>query len=221
MTTLGRTPRWLSWLERRIGWLEIPNIAILLVTLQGLGFLMVASNPAWAPMLALYPDAVLREGEFWRLVTFLSLPISMSPLWVIFVLWFLYFVVSTIENEWGAFKTTFYTLISVVLTITYSLVFGYPVTSIAHFESSLFLAAAALYPEFEVRLFLIFPVKMKYLAWFTAAFAIWQFATGTWLDRGHLLAIYSNFVVFFGPSVLERVKQWNRRRTYRRRSRLE
>jgi hypothetical protein len=77
-----QAPRWLKWLEKRFGWLGVPNIAILFVTLQGLGFLMLSSNPAWLERLALLPDRVL-AGEYWRLITFLALPVSMSLLWVI------------------------------------------------------------------------------------------------------------------------------------------
>src|SRR5205823_2070717 len=140
----------------------IPGIGILFITLQALGFLLVASDPIWMLRLALDPDAVLRGHEYWRLITFLALPLSMSPLWVIFVLWFLYFIFSSIETEWGSFKTTFYVLVSVVVTIAFSFAFNYPVTQVSHFESTLFLAAASLFPEMEILLFFVVPVKMKW-----------------------------------------------------------
>src|SRR5947209_4082328 len=99
--------RWLRSLERGLGWIAIPNLAIILVTLQALGFLMVLSNPFWAPRLALVPELVI-GGEYWRVVTFLALPLSTSPIWVIFTLWFIYFIVDMIEREWGEFQTTLY-----------------------------------------------------------------------------------------------------------------
>jgi len=132
----GQTQKWMRFLERRLGWIAVPNLAVILVTLQALGFLMVMSDPIWIGRLALVPELVL-AGEYWRLVTFLALPLSTSPLWVIFTLWFLYFVVNMIENEWGAFKTTFYVLISICLMIAFSFVFQYPITQIAGFESTL------------------------------------------------------------------------------------
>ncbi len=201
----GQTPKWLRVAERYLGWLAIPNIAILFVTLQALGFFFVASNPAWVDQLALYPSQVF-AGEYWRLVTFLALPLSMSPIWVLFVLWFLYFIINTIENEWGAFKTTLYVLISILVTIAYSLGTGYPVANVSYFEATLFLAAAALYPEMEVRLFLILPVKMKWLAWLTLALVCIQLLMSGWMERFYILAIFSNYLIFFGPAVLYRVK---------------
>jgi len=203
------------FLERRMGWLAIPNLAILLVTLQGLGFLMVSMDPIWASRLALIPEAVL-DGQIWRLITFLALPLSMNLFYAVLGLWFLYFIVNTIENEWGAFRTTFYTLISILVTIGFSLAFGYPVGQTSHFQSTLFLAAAALYPEQEVQLFMVLPIKMKWLAWLTLAFVGLELVRGDWMDRLFLAAIYSNYMIFFGPAQLDMVHQLLRRRRFRR-----
>jgi hypothetical protein len=90
---MAQSPRWLDRLERVLGWLAIPNIAVIFVTLQALGFLMLSSDPIWLTRLALVPEMV-SAGEYWRLVTFLALPVSMSLLWVIFSLWFLYFILN-------------------------------------------------------------------------------------------------------------------------------
>ena len=85
----NQTPQWLQKAERKIAWLAIPNLAVTLVGLQVIGFILVMSNPAWYPRLMLQPQLVL-EGEVWRLVTFLCLPLTTSLLWLIFVLWFLF-----------------------------------------------------------------------------------------------------------------------------------
>jgi hypothetical protein len=203
-------PVWLRMLERTAGWIAIPNLGILLVTLQALGFIFISMDPAWAEVLALIPSAV-RGGEYWRLVTFLSMPLSQSPLWMIFVLWFLYFIVNTLEQQWGAMRTTLYVIVSVALTIAYSLALDYPVLSVSHFESSLFLAAAMLFPEFEVSVFFLLPVQMKWLAALSGLMVLIEAWQGTWYDRGYLLAIYSNFIVFFGPAGLGLLKQSLRR----------
>lgn len=216
--TFDDTPRWLNFLERKLRWLAIPNIAILLVTLQVLGFFMVTSNPAWISILALIPESVLR-GEYWRVITFLALPLSMSPIWVLFTLWFLYSIVNTIENAWGSFKTTLYVLVSILLTVILSLSLNYPVTQATDFESTLFLAAAMLFPEMEVRLFFAIPVKMKWLAWMSLAFLGFRFFQSDWIQRFYLIAIYSNFLIFFGPAALSRIRQMIRREQFKRRMR--
>lgn len=214
----GRAPRWLDKLERHLGWLGVPNIAILFVTLQALGFFMVSTNPMWRDTLALFPDRVL-GGEYWRLVTFLALPVSMSLLWVIFALWFLYFILNAIESEWGDFRTTLYVLVSIILTIAFSFVFDFPIMDVSDFQGSLFLAAATLFPDYEIQLYLIFPVKMKWMGWLSVAFVAYRFFGYGLLGKLYLLAIYSNYLIFFGPALIERVRQYARRKNFQRKNR--
>ncbi len=209
------SPKWLGFLERYLRWLAIPNLAIILVTLQVLGFLLVTTDPIWLDRLALYPGQVL-QGEYWRLITFLSLPLTLNPFWVIFGLWFLYFILDTIEREWGAFKTTFYVLVSIVLTIAVSFALDLPVLEVTDLQSTLFLAAAALFPEFEVRLFFIIPVKMRWLGWLTLTFLFVRLFQSSWDGRFYLLAIYSNYCLFFGPVLVNRIRQWIRRENFKK-----
>lgn len=208
----GKTPRWLSFLERRLQWLAVPHIAILFVTLQALGWFMVLSNPRWRFELALIPEAVL-QGQVYRLITFLALPIS-SGIWMLFVLWFIYFILNTIESVWGAFKTTFYVLTSLLVMIAYSFAFSYPILAVDHFESTLFLAAAALFPDTEILLF-FFPVKMKWLAILTGAFILLELVRGGWEDRFFLVAVYSNYLIFFGPALIDRIRNRTRRARFK------
>lgn len=207
----------LNWkkLEKSLGWIAIPQISLLLITLQILGFIMISYESSWFERLALIPSGVW-AGEYWRVITFLALPVAQGPIWFLFALWFLYFVLTTIENEWGAFKTTLYVLTSIFLTIVYAMVMRYPVLQVTHFHSTLFLAAAALFPEFEVSLFMLMPVKMKWLAWFSGFLIVRELWSLDFVGQGHLIVIYSNFILFFGPQVLDRFKSWVRRKNFKR-----
>ncbi len=215
---MPEAPKWLRMLERCLPWLAVPNIANYIVGLQFIGFVLVFSDFSWMGKLALIPELVF-QGEIWRLITFLALPVSLSPLWIFFVLWFLYFIVDGIEGAWGAFRTTFYILVSVFLTICFSLIFMVPITYVGDLESTLFLAAAALNPEYEILLFFVLPVKIAWLGWLTAAFILWRFVTGSWLERLYLLAIYSNYLLFFAPyhywQLKQRYRRWNFRRQFK------
>jgi membrane associated rhomboid family serine protease len=212
---MAQSPRWLNRLERVFGWIAVPNIAVIFVTLQALGFLMLSSDPIWLTRLALVPEFV-SAGEYWRLITFLALPVSMSLIWVIFALWFLYFILNMIESEWGAFRTTLYVLVSILVTIAFSFAFDYPITNVSDFQSTLFLAAASLFPDYEVRLYFAIPVKMKWMAWLSVAFLIYKFFNSGSVGKLYLLAIYSNYLVFFGPAMMGQVKQWVRRESFKR-----
>src|SRR5262249_45563262 len=162
---------------------------------------------AWMLQLALDPK-LASQGEFWRVLTFLAVPVSLNPIWMLISLWFLYFIVNLIESEWGAFKTTLYVLVSYVLTVAFAFAFNYSVYTTSDFIATLFLAAAALYPNFEVRLYFLIPVKMKWLGWLTLGFLGLRVIQGGWVDRLYLAAIYSNYLLFFGPVLLGRIKDW-------------
>jgi hypothetical protein len=209
----GQTPKWIDRLERLMPGLGIPNLALYLVGAQALGFLLAFTQSAVLGLLYLDPALVLK-GELWRLVTFLVMPLSLSPLWMVFVLYFLYFIINGIEEEWGDFRTTLYVLVAVLLTIAFSLVFNWPITSMVELQSTLFFAAATIAPEYQILLFLVIPVKMKWLAWVSAAYVVWALIVGTWLGRLYLLTIYANYLLFFGPYFMGRVRAFQRRKKF-------
>lgn len=214
------SPKWLAWLEKKLPWIKfiaIPRIGFILVTLQGLGFFFIEMNPLWLERLALIPQEVLEHGEYWRPITLLSLPISSSPIWALLALWFLFTIVEAIESAWGDFRTTFFLLISWTMTVAYSLATGYTVTRATDFESMLFLAGATLFPEAEASLFFIMPIKWKWLGGFTALIQVVQFIRGDWGDRGYLLAIFSSYLLFFGPAALDQIRNRIRKRKWNQR----
>lgn len=209
----GQTPKWIDRLERLMPGLGIPNLALYLVGAQALGFLLARYDLRMMLLLMLDPYLVFK-GELWRLVTFLALPLSLNPLWMVFGLYFLYFIINGIEEEWGEFRTTLYLLVGVLLTITFSFAFGVPITSIVELQSTLFLAAATIAPEYQILLFLVIPVKMKWLAWVSVAYIVWSLVVGTWLGRLYLLTMYANYLLFFGPYFVGRLKAFQRRKKF-------
>ena len=211
----GQTPKWIDRLERLMPGLGIPNLALYLAGAQALGFLLASYQRSLLQLLVLEPGLVLK-GELWRLITFLAVPLTLSPLWMVFVLWFLYFIISGIEEEWGEFRTTLYVLVAVLLTIAFSFVFNMPITSMVELQSTLFLAAATIAPEYQILLFFVIPVKMKWLAWVSAAYIVWALIVGTWLERLYLLTMYANYLMFFGPYFVDRLKAYQRRRKFQR-----
>jgi hypothetical protein len=210
----GQAPRWIDRLERLMPGLGIPNLALYLVGAQGLGLLLVLYDPKAFALLGLAPSLVLK-GELWRLVTFLAVPISTSPLWAAIILYFIYFIVNGIEEEWGEFRTTLYVLVAVVLTIAFSFAFNVPIWSVSELQSTLFLAAATIAPDYQILLFFILPVKMKWLAWLTVAYIVWALIVGTWLSRLYLVTMYANYLLFFGPYFVGRLKAFYRREKFK------
>jgi membrane associated rhomboid family serine protease len=210
----GREPRWLKNLSRRIPWLAIPNLALTIVSLQVLGFFMISARPDLYQALALVPARVA-EGEIWRLVSFLALPWTMSPIGMLLIALFSYFILNMIESQWGSFRTTLYLLIGVVLTAVFAMIFGFPVANAYGLASTFFFAAATLFPQHQIHLFLVLPVKFKHLGFIALAFVLFRFLQETWMGRLYLLTVYANYLLFFGPALGENVRQWKRRRDFR------
>jgi hypothetical protein len=209
----GQTPKWIDRAERLMPGLGIPNLALYLCGAQGLGFFIVLAKPQALGLLILDPYLVL-HGELWRLVAFLAVPLTLNAFWMVFVLWFLYFIINGIEQEWGEFRTTLYVLTAVLLTIAFAFVFGARIVSVPELQSTLFLAAATIAPEYQILLFFILPVKMKWLAWLSVAYIVWSLIVGSWLGRLYLLVMYANYLLFFGPYFAGRLKAFYRRKKF-------
>ena len=88
---------WLDRLERRIGFIAIPGLPMILVGFTALVFVLAYLTPDFIPALVLDPVRV-RHGEVWRLVTYIFIPSTLSPWWILFALWFLWWVGTGLER---------------------------------------------------------------------------------------------------------------------------
>jgi len=125
--------------------------------------------------LALYPGAIL-QGQIWRLVTFVFVPASSGWLTLIF-LYFYYFIGSTMEREWGQAKFNLYFFSGMLFTVIYAFLVHFlgggnlnPYYVAEFIYLSMFFSFATYYPDVQVLLFFIIPIKIKWLAWVDAAY---------------------------------------------------
>jgi hypothetical protein len=205
-------------LERAFGRYAVPDLTLYLVCGQA-GFLIAwMANPRILERIALVPSLVV-QGEWWRLLTFPFFPPTTNVLFAIFGLWFLFFMGRELEAHWGAFRFNVYLLIAYVASVGAAFL-SYAVTgegaaSSAFFDGSVFLAFAQLYPEFVIYLFLILPVKAKWLALATWVLYGWTFLTGDAMAKAMVAASVLNFLLFFGRDIVQSMRS-NRRRMTRR-----
>lgn len=197
---------WLQKLERKINKFAIHNLMYYIVALTGLVFILyMFFGYEFISRLYFFPDAIL-NGEIWRIITFVFIPPSFSPLWIIFALYFYYMIGRTLEQQWGTARFNLYYMFGVIGTVVASLLTG-TIGMPTYLNLSLFLAFAHLFPDFQVLLFLIIPVKMKYLAylnWFFFAFTI---LTGSMSDRVAAIVALANFFIFFYGDFTRGVKR--------------
>ncbi len=215
---------WLNSLERRFGFLAIPGLIRIIVVFTALVYLLTYLNPEFLSLLQLDP-ARIRGGEVWRLVTYIFIPRAgvqpnsmLSPLWLVLALWFLWFIGEGLERAWGAFRLTLYFLVGMIGTTIAAFLFGAQFSN-AMLASSLFFAFAWFYPDEVIYVFFILPMKIKWLAWISAALLIFGFLMGSNSYRMSLLAAFSNYFIFFGPEIVYQVR--HRKEVSARRKRFE
>jgi membrane associated rhomboid family serine protease len=209
---------WLDKLERKFGRLAISGLMKYIVVLNGLVYLLMYLDPtgAYVHTLTLIPQLVW-AGEFWRLITYIFIPPSASPLFILFILYFYYLIGSTLEQEWGSFKFNLFYLFGIIGTTLAAFITGGETTSL-YLNLSLFLAFAQLFPDFELLLFFILPVKIKYLGWLQWAFIALTVITASLPAKIAALVSVVNFFIFFGKDLFSQAKLNNR--SYQRRQKF-
>jgi len=205
------TAAWVDRAERRLRFLEIPNLAAFLTAMNALSALLTSIKPEFPEQLLLQPSSIL-HGQVWRAVTFVLVPPDMPLLWLIFWLILYFTYLNALERAWGDFKFTLYVLIGALATAGASLATRMPFGSF-YFVMSLFLAFAKINPDVQLLLFFVVPVKMRWIAavaWFVLA---WGMLFGGFQDRVAILAGLFNYALYFGPDHAFQLRQaWRRRR---------
>jgi len=210
----------LDKLERKFGRFAIANLPVLLVAGQAAAFVLARAKPEFSQTLLLIPAKVL-QGEVWRLISWVFIPQTDSILFIIFELWLLFMFGRALESLWGAFKFNVFFFIGFVLSVGVAFAVPWAPVSNVYLLASLFLAFAYLNPDFELLLFFILPVKIKWFAYLTwIGFAI-TLAIGSWQDRAMVGAGVVNFFLFFASDIRLRLRGAGRRTVKRQQARID
>ncbi|MCX7771997.1 MAG: rhomboid family intramembrane serine protease [Clostridia bacterium] len=203
----------LSRLELRYGRYAISNLALYIAALNLavflLTFLLFGGDSFRTQMtLALIPSEVFK-GQVWRLITFILIPDNFSPIWILFTVYLIYMIGTSLERYWGRFKLNIFYLVGILGSIVAAFITGFGMTGM-YLNLSLFLAYATLFPEQEFLLFFVLPVKVKYLGILDALYIFYQLFTairfGAWPFVGAILVAFLNYILFFGDDFLKWIK---------------
>ncbi|WP_243200824.1 rhomboid family intramembrane serine protease [Lawsonibacter celer] len=205
----------------------IPNLMKYIVIGNVVVFLLdLFSNYACSNLLAFFPDLIL-QGQVWRIISFIFIPINYSPLFFLLSLYFYWFIGTTLEREWGSGKFTLFYASGIVLTVIAGVLLRltgvwevYSYVNMYYVNMSMFLAFASLYPDMQVLFFFIIPVKVKWLAWLDLALfgidCVRYIAGGVWMFCLLPLVAVLNYLLFFWSDVsalFGRVKYRHSRQT--------
>ena len=232
----------LDRLERRLGRLAVPNLALLIAMGQGLVLVMNwlnASQPGAADVMQgwqLKGSEVL-AGEWWRLLTFVFVPPGGGILFL-FALYLFVVMGGALENQWGAFRFNVYMLVGCVASVAVAFIVPDQAVTVGYLGLSVVLAFACLFPDFRLYVMFVFPVPIKFLAWFVWFFYGVTLFSGmasvfdgdlgdelpsdtNWLDKLLVLSSILNFALFFGSDILSKIRSGQRRQQHRRQAERE
>ncbi len=125
----------------------------------------------------IFDPALILKGQIWRLVSWIFYPTANHIFFAAIMLYFYYFIGSTLEREWGTAKFTVYYLFGMLMHIVFAFIvwgiFGQSVfIDASYLNLSMFFAFAVFYPDQRVMLFFFIPIKIKWLALVDAAFFV-------------------------------------------------
>ena len=199
--------RLLARLERRLGRYAIEHLTYFIVGGMAIVFLLGQLQVDFYSRLTL-DIGLVRAGQVWRLVTYLFLPTSDSMLWILFSLYWVWMVGSNLESEWGPLKFNLYYLIGMLGTTTAAWLTGAAVGNL-YLNMSLFFAFATLFPNYEILMFFVLRIRVKWLGLLSAGYVGYRFALGDWVIRGAIFAATINYFVFFGEHLFRLLRSRN------------
>ncbi len=208
----------LNRLERKFGRYAIRQLIVYIVGINALIYILRIGMPQSdaVSMLVLDPYLVI-QGEVWRLITWVFIPPSASLLWIFFILYFYYMIGAGLEQEWGSFRFNLYYFTGMAATALAAFITGQGTTAL-YLNLSLFLAFAYIYPDFQIMLFFIIPVKVRYLAWLNWAFIAFTVLTAPLALKIAAIVSVSNYLLFFGRDIINTAKHrgssYHRRREF-------
>ena len=195
-------------MERKFGRYAIHGLMKYVVACYIIGYVLEFFAPQLYSYLTLEPYMIFHYGQVWRIVSWVLIPPPTGNIIFAVIMIVLYYQLGTaLENTWGAFRFNLYIFGGVLFSILGALVLyaiygGQPVSfggsfSTYYINMGIFLAFALCYPDMQILLYFIIPIKMKWMAIVYGALMVYEFVTSGWTGRVAILASILNFLIFF------------------------
>ena len=235
----------MSKFEKKFGRYAIPNLTLILILSYVAGYVIEllgsAAGVNMLGFLTLDPYRIL-HGQIWRLVTWVIVPPESLGIFTVIMLYFYYSLGTTLERTWGTYRYNVYIFSGMLFTIIGSflcmgvvyLMYGSLPTEIAssyfysgsyafstyYINLSIFLAFAATYPDMQVLLMFVIPVKVKWMGILDAVLMLYYVIKGGVFTKFAIIASLLNFVLYFWQLHRSRIspKQMHRRAQFEKKS---
>lgn len=200
---------WLNKLEKKYGKYAIPNLTYVIIGCYIIGYLIQFFAEEFFLYLSLNPYAIIR-GQVWRLFTWLLLPPGTFSIFTVISLFFYYYIGTSLERAWGTFRYNMFLLSGILFTVVGAFLLllipsGYQMNfssfSTYYVSLSLFLMYAITFPDNQVYLMMIIPVKLKYMGIiygiYLAGSTLYLIGKGNWAEVIVIVFSLMNVIIFF------------------------
>ena len=211
----------LNNLERKYGKYAIPDLTRIIIISYIIGYILQFTRIS--DFISLNPYLVINGLQVWRVITWVLMPPSNLSIFTIIMLIFYYSIGTALERTWGAFRYNVYMLSGLIFTIigAFAVYFigtvpavmqltsggfylpsdlgiavSYHVTTY-YINMSIFLAFAANYPDMQLLLYFLIPIKIKWIAILDAVFIAWQLVIAPWYAKVIIFVSLLNFLIFY------------------------
>ncbi len=203
---------WIDKIERKYSRYALHNLSLYMVICFAIGYALaiLPSTSGILDYLSLEPSKILK-GQVWRLFTWVISPTRQDNVfWVLISMYFYYSIGRTLENVWGDFRYNVYIFSGLFYTVIGAFIMygilafigagnvqiGYLFTTY-YICMSIFLAFAATFPEMEILLMFIIPIKVKVLGVVYVVIMIVECIGGGLFIAIPIVASLFNFLIFF------------------------
>ncbi len=170
----------------KFGKYAIKNLTLVLIMFYVAGYILMWTAPDYLNYLTLDTHAII-HGQVWRLITWLIIPPSSFDIFTIIMLFFYWSLGTQLERVWGVWRYNVYIFTGILMTIlgAFAIMAGmylfYPglkdvpeyveaifgngalFYSTYYVNMSIFLAYAFTFPDNQVLLMFLIPVRIKWL----------------------------------------------------------
>ena len=204
--------------HRRFG---LRNLMLYIIIGSGAVFLLSMMDGSGTLANVIYFDpALILRGQIWHLVTWIFYPSSSQIFFAAIMLYFYYFIGSTLEREWGTPKFNVYYLFGILTHVVFAFIVwaitGHTVfINASYLNLSMFFAFATLYPDQRVLLFFFIPIKIKWLALLNAVYFVYSIISYIVLNQAFSIivpiAAVLNYFVFCSDDLIRYLRPYKAR----------
>ncbi|MBO4375183.1 MAG: hypothetical protein J5829_08775 [Lachnospiraceae bacterium] len=197
----------LNRIERKFGKYSIPQLTKFIILTYIIGYLLyfiqALTHIDVLDLIYLSPRLIIRGGQFWRIFTWIFMPPTAPDIFTVIMLFFYYQIGTALEQTWGSFRYNLYIFSGLFFMLFGAFVlYGFGINVDGMFTTyyitmSIFLAFAACYPNMQVMLYFLIPLKIKYLAFLDVGLIAFSAIGASMPERLAIVFSMLNFVIFF------------------------